>query len=406
MSSHLKPVLTNTLAQLTAKFVGAGLTFLTTVVIIRTVGPALFGDLTKALALIAIGFTAIDFGLNATTVRALGQSHTPQKLISGVITLRLLFSLLVVTALNLLVFALPGGYTWEVKSVFWVGSLAIIFQGIYTSINAWFQFQETYWRAALSSIVGAIFGTILTLAFVFSAPTLFNFLLAGTLGYLSMSLVSFALTRGVVGLVFSLRPLKRLFHDSLVLGGILLLSVLASKTDVIILGIFRSAPEVGQYGFSYRIFDVLLVFPTFIMNAVFPRLVKASFAEAKQLIKNSLLPLGLFSLALAAIFWAVAPWVLWVKPGLDLSVQTLRLLTLSLPLFFLTAPLMWQLITFHQEKILLRIYLLAALGNGLVNLIFVPRYGALASALITGATELFILLSLMYSSSRYAKTLT
>lgn len=396
----LKQIAGNTLAQLVAKFVGAGLTFLTTAIIIRLSGPALFGDLTKALALIAIGFTALDFGLNATIVRALGQSSHPRLLMSRLITLRLFLSLFAVLTLNLLVFILPGGYTPAIKAIFWVGSLSLIFQGLYTSLNAWFQFQENYWRSTLATITGTIVGTLLTIYFAFFSPTLLNFLLSTTLGYLLMAAISISLGRNIFALTFSLRPLATLLRDSSVLGGILLLSVMASKLDTVILGVFRDSAEVGQYGFSYRIFDVLLVFPVFIMNSLYPRLIKLGRSAARRLIRSSLLPLTTLGTILAVLAWFLSPALLLVKPDLYLSVHSLRLLVLFLPLFFLTAPLMWQYVALHQEKILFKIYLLAALGNGLLNLSLVPRFGYVASALLTGATELFILICLLYYSRK------
>jgi O-antigen/teichoic acid export membrane protein len=96
MSAHAKSVINNTLAQLFAKFIGAGLTFLTTAIIIRLSGADLFGDLTKSLALIAIGFTAIDFGLNATTVRLLSETKNKREVMGELISTRLLLSLVMV----------------------------------------------------------------------------------------------------------------------------------------------------------------------------------------------------------------------------------------------------------------------------------------------------------------------
>ena len=58
---------------------------------------------------------------------------------------------------------------------------------------------------------------------------------------------------------------------------------------------------------------------------------------------------------------------------------------------------MWQQISLHQEKKLLKIYLIAALINGSLNFIFTPTYGAISAAIVTGITELFIYLALLYS---------
>ena len=72
MHHAYKSIFSNTVAQLFAKFISAGLTLVTTVIIIRLAGASLYGDLTKSLVLVAIGFTAIDFGLNAEAVRQIG----------------------------------------------------------------------------------------------------------------------------------------------------------------------------------------------------------------------------------------------------------------------------------------------------------------------------------------------
>ena len=398
MSTHAKPIVSNTLAQLVAKFVGAGLTFVTTAIIIRLVGPGLFGDLTKSLVLIAVAFTAIDFGLNATAVRTLSSTPNPRALMVDVISARLLLSVIAVVIVNILVTVLPGGYTKEITSVFWLGSLAIMFQGVSTSINAWFQYRENYWYTAWATIVGAVIVAGLTYYATLHEPTLANFLLAYTLGYATTAGLSLYFARGVVSITLSPARITRLLKSSSILGAILLASVLAGKLDTIILGIFRSSTEVGEYGFAYRIFDVLLVLPVFIMNAVYPRLVKSTSEEATRLIRRTLPVLGAIGVILATGAWLLAPWILWIRPGLTLSVGVLRLLSYSIPLFFLTAPLMWKLISSRREKVVLRLYLGAALLNGILNIIYIPSHGAAAAAAITGATELYILLALLYHS--------
>lgn len=393
-------IISNTVAQLTAKFVGAGLTLVTTTLIIRLVGPALFGDLTKSLVMIAIGYTAIDFGLNAHAIRLLSQAKNPRLVMSEIIGARLLLSLLAVLAINLLVYALPGGYTPALKAVFWLGSLAIIFQGLFTSMNAWFQYQENYWASAWATIIGSLVGTGLTLYYVWASPTLLNFLVANTLGYIATAAPAILFGREVFGLTLSPSRLRAVLRGSLILGGILLASVAASKLDAVILGVYRSSSEVGEYGFAYRIFDVILVLPVFIMNAVYPRLVKGAAAASASLIRRSLLILGILGLAIAAVSYCLSPLILFIRPTLFLSVTSLRLLVLSLPLFFLTAPLMWHLISRRREHSVLVIYVLAALGNGVLNLAFSPTYGAPAAAIITGVTELFIFITLFALSRK------
>lgn len=396
-----KTIASNTAAQLVAKFVGAGLTFITTALIIRLSGPSVFGDLTKSLVLIAIGFTVIDFGLNAVVVRQIGRGSDVGRGFADLLFTRLLLSALLVIALNILVYQMPSSYSDQIKSVFWVGSLAIIFQGIYTSCNAIFQSQENYWRSTTSTIFGTVIGAGLTYYFILTSPTLFHFLLAGTIGYLAMALCSLYFLVPLLPKLYSLKfkSLTSLFRSAIPLGAILLSSVAASKFDTVILGFYRASSEVGQYGFAYRIFDVLLVLPSFLMNAAYPSLVSKKGNSFKFIRQISFFML--FSgMILTIITWYLAPHIYLIRPELNLSITSLRLLSLSLPLFFLTAPLMWFEISRNREDRVFYIYFAAALINIILNLMFIPSSGVFAAAINTGVTELFILLSLLHFSRR------
>lgn len=395
----LKSVASNTIAQLVAKFVGAGLTFLTTVLIIRYATPALYGDLAKSLALIAIGATVIDFGLNAVSVRNLGRGQRPEVVFANLLTTRLVLSLVVVLLLNFALYLLPTSYAQSIQSAFYLGSIAIIFQGIYTSCNALFQSRENYWYSTLATVVGTVAGSGLTYYYLLHSPTLAHFLLATTFGYLVMAALSLTL----VNLPFfrtkpTLQSITKLLKAATPLGAILLASVAGSKLDTLILGSYWPSESVGHYAFAYRIFDVLLVFPVFLMNAVYPRLVRTNPSTARPLIKRILVFMLIAGTSLGLLSYFLAPALVIIRPDLSPAIHSLRLLSLGLPLFFLTAPLMWYLIAASQERLVLRLYLGATLLNLALNLLLIPSHGLTAAALITGLTELFIFLSLLYYS--------
>ncbi|MFZ2199728.1 MAG: oligosaccharide flippase family protein [Microgenomates group bacterium] len=407
----LKKIFSNTAAQLTAKFFGAGLTLITTYFTIRLAGLPLYGDLTKILVMVAVGFTAIDFGLNAEGIRSSRSEAEMQTTAQTIFLTRLLLSFLIIGILNLVIIYLPGGYSPIVKNIFWLGSLAILFQGVYTSCNSWFQYKLSYWRSTISVIVGSLLGTFLTLYWLRYSPTLSHLILANTLGYLSMAICSVLLLppkfRSFGGLqrserqIGTLRSILPLLRRSLILGFILIASVLASKIDTIILGIYRLSPEVGQYGFAYRIFDVILVLPVFVMNVIYPLSLQGNLQKSNsKLINQTTKIMAAIGILVAIILWFAAPLVNFVKPGMDLTATTLRLLAISLPLFYITAPLMWGLIGKKRDKLVLGIYLSAAILNTVLNLSFIPSYGSPAAAINTGLTEGFLLIALLYFSNK------
>lgn len=397
-----RKIASNTLAQLIAKFFSAGLTLLTTYLLIRQAGLDLYGDMTKILVLVAVGFSLIDFGLNAEGIRSAKNDQTMLNNTLSILVARVVLSLIVIFGLNLFVFLLPTSYSRNLQSVFWLGSLAIIFQGIYTSGNAWFQHQLLYWKSTLSVFVGTFVNAALTLYFLRYSPTLFNFIFATTSGYLFMALITLFLLPPLPLSKYRFKLSVKLLSRSLVLGMILVASVVASKLDTILLGVFRSTSEVGQYGFAYRIFDVLLVIPAFVMNAVYPLYLKERNQESESRVVNLTTKyLASLSLLVALIVYFLAPYLIVIRPGLLSAVSVLRILSIALPLFYLTPPLMWALIAQKRDKLVLGIYLFAALLNFALNYLLVPSFGLVAAALNTGLTELAILLSLLIANKRF-----
>ena len=395
----LKKIASNTFAQLVAKFFGAGLTLLTTYFTIRLAGLDLYGDLTRILVLVAVGFTAIDFGLNAEGIRSAKNDSEMQQYVYKIILARLFLSLLVIGVLNLVILALPGGYSSEVKSVFWLGSLAIIFQGLYTSGNSWFQYKLSYWKSTISVVIGSLVGTGLTLYYLRYSPTLSHLVLANTLGYLMMAICSLLLLPRPSSITYDLRPILSILRRSLTLGLIIIASVIASKIDTIILGVYRLSSEVGQYGFAYRIFDVILVLPVFVMNVIYPLSMQESQQKNRtKLISQTTKTLAIIGIFVAALLWISSPMVNLVRPGMNLSSSVLRILALSLPLFYISAPLMWNLIGQKKDKLVLGVYVSGALLNATLNLLLIPSYGATAAAINTGLTEGFLVVALLYFS--------
>lgn len=394
-----KTIASNTAAQLTAKFFGAGLTLLTTYYTIRLAGLDLYGDLTRVLVMVAVGFTAIDFGLNAHTIRSASSPTDMRQKLQQILLTRFALSIVVIGILNLVIALLPGGYSAQVKSIFWLGSLAIIFQGIYTSANSWFQYSLSYWKSTLSVVIGSLLTTGLTLYFLSHSPTLPNLVISTTAGYLAMAISSLLLLPRLSSSIWNLASVLPLLRQSLILGLILIASVVASKLDTVVLGIFRSSSEVGEYGFAYRIFDVVLVLPIFVMNAIYPIFIGQSKAGSKTtLLTNTAWSMAGVGIIVSLGLWFTAPYINLIKPGLSVSIQVLKLLAFALPIFYVTAPLMWGLIARRRDKIVLGVYLTAALLNFTLNLALIPGYGAPAAAINTGLTELFIFLSLLYFS--------
>lgn len=385
-------VAANTISQLTGKILGAATTFVITLLLARQFGVTGYGDFIKVTTYVAFFFLVADFGLNAVYLR-----HENKYALSTLLGTRIvLAATLIFLSLAVLSF-LPqntqDGYTNAVRLGIILFSPAILFQSLITSANAVFQKKLRYDLATVALALGSVV-SLGTLWLILKTPT--NAVFAGTMALLSGGAATAA--AALVGvrmlkepLTVSFSPARGLsfFGSAVPLGITLLFNLVYGHADSVILTLTRSTGEVGIYGLAYKMFELMLVFPTFFMNAVYPVLLKAKTEESRflSIVRQSFMFLCAMSLVAVLLTWIAAPLVTTIRSDFASSVLPLRILSLSFPFFFVSALTMWTLITIGKQGWLVWIYGSSMILNIAFNSMLIPRYGYLAAAWITVASE-------------------
>jgi O-antigen/teichoic acid export membrane protein len=182
-----------------------------------------------------------------------------------------------------------------------------------------------------------------------------------------------------------------LFWEGLPLGLVLIFNVIYFRIDLFLLSYFRQSSEVGAYGLAYKFFELAIALPTFIMNSWYPLLLQARALGVVNRIGNkTYVLLAVLGLLVGVSLWIGAPFIVF-RSDFVASVGLLRILSFSLPLFFVTSPLMWQFVLDKKQHLLVWVYAGATVINVLLNTVYIPIYGAFAAAVITGITELTVL---------------
>jgi len=157
---------------------------------------------------------------------------------------------------------------------------------------------------------------------------------------------------------------------------------------------------VGFYSLAYKVFEVCLVVPVFLVNAAYPYMVKHFKQSQKRLALTSLkIGMVLFGAGIIALLvvWYLAPFTVRVLggEGFESSIMALRYLSLAFPVFFVTNILLWYLITLGRRRAIPVIYWLAVVINIGANLVVIPRWSFLGAAVVNGLTEVFVLVGLV-----------
>lgn len=387
-------VAANTISQLVGKLLGAGTTFFISLLLARRFGVEGYGDFIKITTYVAFFFLLADFGLNAVYLQKQKEEHA----FGALVGLRLIGGIfLVFLSLAILAFLPKGesqGYTNIVRFGIVLFAPAIFFQAMITSANAVFQKHLRYDFAAYAIAAGMAV-SLLVLFMLLRIST--SAAVVGSLTLLSGSaataLVSFmGVKRLEHALTVSYSPAHTapLLVAAVPLGLTLLFTIIYGHIDSVILTLTRNTTEVGIYGLAYKVFEFFLVLPTFFMNVMYPLMLRTE--NKKQIIKKSFFFLLLVSCLLSLVTWFSAPLLGEIQSGFAASTPALRVLSLSLPFFFISALCMWALIALNKQMLLVFIYGGVMILNVALNAWLIPDWGYMAAAWITLISEGLVLL--------------
>ncbi len=389
-------------SQTSWQILGKAVSSLSTVVIIglitRSYGETGTGIFTLALTFMAFFGLAVDFGLNAYIL--------PHLLDATAGTYwRKLFGLRIILMVVLFVVGLGvaffGPFTNPIfRQLILLGLGVSIFESaVFVTCNAIFQSKHKYNYATIAWVSGSLL--ILCLVYIFHTLNLNLFFAMGAYvsGWVLMPIVSLYFVNKIVSPItpifsrdFILEALKKTWPISLTL----ILNVVYFRVDSFIMSVQKSFLDVGIYNLAYAIFQAALVIPTFIMNSFYPILLHSLKSDVKLFRKQILIALGgllLVSITGTILTLFLAPMIIKIitHQGFAGSIDSLRILALSFPAFFVSALFMWVLISLNKFKTVLVIYLVGLIFNFLANIIFIPIYSYIAASWITDLSEYLIL---------------
>ncbi|MBI2020426.1 oligosaccharide flippase family protein [Candidatus Daviesbacteria bacterium] len=388
---NLLKISQQTLWQVLGKVVTSLSTFIILGLVARNYGEEGTGIFTLALTYLAIFYLLGDFGFNAHVLRRVKSLELRvkaewQKLLGT----RIIWSVvLIFVAVGLLPFWPFATAPFSQAVLF--GSLAIMASAIFVTCNLIFQSKLRYDLSVLASSFGTIFGLGIFAYLIFLQLPIPLLLLAHLLSWLMIALVALFLIYKLAKTalpIYDIPYTKHLFKASWPIATTLALNVVYFRADAFILAYFKSGSEVGIYNLAFSVFQTALVLPTFIMNAYYPLMLKS--LRGIKLVGLGLLGLSSAGTILTFIF---SPTIIQILTGGGFSGSTisLQILSLGFPAYFLSALIMWILVTRGQYQQMLLVYGLGLVINLSLNFIYIPKYSFYAASWITVISEYLIL---------------
>lgn len=374
---------------------GMGLGFLTTILVTDSLGDR-YGLLLSAQRFVGFFTVVVDFGLATLLVRAIAAREDSVGSLTGTV-LALRGALGVAYGLLMGIFAigldyLPGS-RWLIAAYAvteFVGMLAETF-------NATCQGLEAMGRSTLIALARSVVTCLGVLVVYSMRGGLAGIVAVYFMGRALQLVASVALAKGAAGglrlAVHAERMVPLLRQAALFLAVILGYAALRS-VDVVMLNKLSTVHEVARYGAALNFIDVLLAVPLLVQTALLPAFTRLSAQGTSQAIGRHTLQAFSAAVLPAAVGLALlAERAVALYPSGEFGDSAVVLRVLASGFCFLSmASVSATLLTGGGKlRSIVVGYVFAVAGQAVVNLVLIPRYGALGAA--AGTVTAYVLLA-------------
>jgi PST family polysaccharide transporter len=374
---------------LAERFGMLGLTLATSVVVVRSLGPADYGELSYVLALVGLLAPLAQFGVSGLVARGLLERPGDEAAVLRAALLMRFAGSIAAFAVGLawwLWFEKQPQDRWVVLVL-----LAAQFATAFQVVESWFQVH--FKAAALVPWRTGVLVASALLKMAVAALTHDPVLVACVFGieYLLLGAASLIALRRAGG--FWVRPggspewLGWFVRRSpwLLASGVA--EVIYLRIDIVLLERLRGVGEAGVYAVAARLSEVWYMVPVALMGAVFPALWSrrtdaASYARSLQ---GSLDALFALALALAVVVQVIGGPLVEVLFGARFAASTpvLQIHIWAGVFIFMRALLSRWLLAEDLLRFSLVTHVAGAVINVALNLLLIPGYGAIGAAIAT-----------------------
>jgi PST family polysaccharide transporter len=380
----------------TADVVSKCVTLLVTVAAARVLAPEAFGVLALAMTTGWLLGVASDAGLPLYLARAVARGDgSLRSVVRDVMRLRARF------ALAAFVVGLGIAATWAPRSYVAAFALIVVAQLAGAVLETISHVYRGLGRSEIEStltIAHRLFAAVFAAAVLIAEPTL----LLLSVALVAPPLAALAVSSRIASRLASASgdgasqdpPLQGITYNGFArdvapIGLGILVSALYFRCDVYFINYWHGLDTVGMYNAVFRLVEATRLIPAAVLAVVFPELCRASSATPMKRLAALLGSLG--ALTTAFTFTASSGIVhLVYGDAYQAASEALRVLSLSIPLFFVNYALTHQVIAWDGQRRYLAITC-AALGSNVgANLLLIPAYGMVGAAWATLFTELVV----------------
>jgi O-antigen/teichoic acid export membrane protein len=370
-----------------------GISALSTAIVARRIGAGSFGVLASAQGLVFLLQGIADFGFSLVLARELASVPDKGKSLVGA-SVVVATTTGALTTLVLVAIALASGPSSERGTVLLILAPGLALTGIGTVRQSFLVLYRTR-RLATIDVATNVVQSVATIAVALAGGGLYAVAIVVSLGTVANPLLIAWAGRRLHGVM---RPeagqVRAFLRSALPLGLASFLSSVYFTVDLVLLAWLVNRRQVGEYAAAVKFLNLLVMIPGFVMAGVLPGLssLRSDRQERSRLaarVWHWLMALGLPVCVAGAVF---APTIIHVAFGraYSASIPMFRVLCVAAVIALASNVLGVVLNSLAVARPQVIQNTVALVFNVTANILLAPKYGPIASAWLTVATELIV----------------
>lgn len=400
----------NTIIQIIGKIIATILGLVIIAVMARYLKANGFGQYTTVMTFLSFFGIMADFGLTLITSQMISQPGNDRAaLLNNLFSLRLISAVIFLGLAPLTIFFFP--YEPIIKLGVAVTGLSFFFVALNQILVGWFQKNLTMTVVAAAEVASRLVllgGVILT---VYLNLGLLSILVATVISSALSFIMHYWFARRfiIIGWQVDLAVWRDIIKKSWPLGVTIFFNLIYLRADIFILSLLKSQSEVGVYGATYKVIDVLTTLPFMFAGLILP-ILTAEWANRNFFKFNAVLQKSFDALIILAIplvvgaqFTAEPLMVLVAGENFRSAGAVLRILILAIGFIFAGCLLAHAVIALDKQRKLIIAYSFTALTALIGYLAFIPLYSYYGAAWVTVYSEFAIAAFSLYAVIKYGR---
>lgn len=408
----------NTFYQLLARAVSAIVALIITRFLASTIGLNGYGEYQIVVTYVSFFWVFTDLGLTTIAVREVGKDLSRLEVyFSNLLSLRLLSGIVLTLISLIIVLFLP--YSEKLKTAILFASLTILIQSIFGAGMVVIQQKSKYFYFFVANLISGLVLLLGTFLFALQGGSVIGLTVALLLSNFVLIAVQLIFVGREVSLGLTLTKLlvKDLLKKGLPYGVSLIFNTTVYKQDALLLSILPLASisntnAVGIYNLAYKIFEIGIIVPGYLLNVLFPQLnmqyQEKNYSQFKRSFSRTIVLLTLWGFIGSFLLLICAPILVQLVSGNNQfahATTVLKILALAVPASFVLPLLVHYQIIIEKQVRLAYIFGLGWFLNLFFNLIFIPKGTYYAAAITTVITEWVFLIGLIFFSFHHVSKL-